>query len=261
MKVLLSIQYDGKNYHGWQEQKTPDTVQGKLQKAIYDFSQEKVKLYVAGRTDSGVHALSQYAHFETNTKRDENSWLLGLNSLLPSDIRINFIKFMDSKFHARFSALSRTYRYVIYNHKIKPCLNRNKVGWYYLHHLDEKKMQVAAKNLIGEKDFSCFRSAHCQSKSPIKNINDIIITRENNFILIDVNANSFLYNMVRNIVGTLVMIGSGEKEVLWIKELLASKDRTKAGKQFPPEGLFLIDIEYDEKYNLNYKPKLQIIYE
>ena len=261
MKVLLSIQYDGKNYHGWQEQKTPDTVQGKLQKAIYDFSREKVKLYVAGRTDSGVHALSQYAHFETNTKRDENSWLLGLNSLLPSDIRINFIKFMDSKFHARFSALSRTYRYVIYNHKIKPCLNRNKVGWYYLHHLDEKKMQVAAKNLIGEKDFSCFRSAHCQSKSPIKNINDIIITRENNFILIDVNANSFLYNMVRNIVGTLVMIGSGEKEVLWIKELLASKDRTKAGKQFPPEGLFLIDIEYDEKYNLSYKPKLQIIYE
>ena len=261
MKVLLSIQYDGKNYHGWQEQRTPDTVQGKLQTAIYDFSREKVKLYVAGRTDSGVHALSQYAHFETNTKRDENSWLLGLNSLLPSDIRINFIKFMDSKFHARFSALSRTYRYVIYNHKIKPCLNRNKVGWYYLHHLDEKKMQVAAKNLIGEKDFSCFRSAHCQSKSPIKNINDIIITRENNFILIDVNANSFLYNMVRNIVGTLVMIGSGEKEVLWIKELLASKDRTKAGKQFPPEGLFLIDIEYDEKYNLNYKPKLQIIYE
>ena len=261
MKVLLSIQYDGKNYHGWQEQKTPETVQGKLQKAIYDFSQEKVKLYVAGRTDSGVHALSQYAHFETNTKRDENSWLLGLNSLLPSDIRINFIKFMDSKFHARFSALSRTYRYVIYNHKIKPCLNRNKVGWYYLHHLDEKKMQVAAKNLIGEKDFSCFRSAHCQSKSPIKNINDIIITRENNFILIDVNANSFLYNMVRNIVGTLVMIGSGEKEIFWIKELLASKDRTKAGKQFPPEGLFLIDIEYDEKYNLNYKPKLQIIYE
>ncbi len=261
MKVLLSIQYDGKNYHGWQEQKTPETIQGKLQKAIYDFSQEKVKLYVAGRTDSGVHALSQYAHFETNTKRDENSWLLGLNSLLPSDIRINFIKFMDSKFHARFSALSRTYRYVIYNHKIKPCLNRNKVGWYYLHHLDEKKMQVAAKNLIGEKDFSCFRSAHCQSKSPIKNINDIIISRENNFILIDVNANSFLYNMVRNIVGTLVMIGSGEKEIFWIKELLASKDRTKAGKQFPPEGLFLIDIEYDEKYNLNYKPKLQIIYE
>ena len=261
MRILLSIQYDGKNYHGWQEQKTPDTVQGKLQEAIYVFSQEKVKLHVAGRTDSGVHALSQYAHFDTNIQRDENSWLLGLNSLLPSDIRINFIKFIDSEFHARFSALSRTYRYVIYNNNIKPCLNRNKVGWYYLNNLDEKKMQLAAKNLIGEKDFSCFRSAHCQSKSPIKNINDIIITRKNNFIFIDIRANSFLYNMVRNIVGTLVLIGSGEKEISWIIELLDSKDRKKAGKQFPPEGLFLIDIEYDAKYNLSYESKLPIIFE
>ena len=207
MKVLLSIQYDGKNYYGWQEQKTPDTVQGKLQEAIYKFCQEKVKIYVAGRTDSGVHALSQYAHFETNTKREESTWLLGLNSHLPDDIRINFVKFISDEFHARFSALSRTYRYIIYNSNIKPCLNRNKVGWYYLHHLDENKMQNAANKLVGEKDFSCFRSAHCQSKSPIKKINDIIVIRKKNFILIDINANSFLYNMVRNIVGSLVLVG------------------------------------------------------
>ena len=184
MKVLLSIQYDGKNYYGWQEQKTPDTVQGKLQEAIYKFCQEKVKIYVAGRTDSGVHALSQYAHFETNTKREESTWLLGLNSHLPDDIRINFVKFISDEFHARFSALSRTYRYIIYNNKIKPCLNRNKVGWYYLHHLDENKMQNAANKLVGEKDFSCFRSAHCQSKSPIKKINDIMVIRKKNLILI-----------------------------------------------------------------------------
>ena len=156
MKVLLSIQYDGKNYYGWQEQKTPDTVQGKLQEAIYKFCQEKVKIYVAGRTDSGVHALSQYAHFETNTKREESTWLLGLNSHLPDDIRINFVKFISDEFHARFSALSRTYRYIIYNNKIKPCLNRNKVGWYYLHHLDENKMQNAANKLVGEKIFHVF---------------------------------------------------------------------------------------------------------
>ena len=261
MKVLLSIQYDGKNYYGWQEQKTPDTVQGKLQEAIYKFCQEKVKIYVAGRTDSGVHALSQYAHFETNTKREESTWLLGLNSHLPDDIRINFVKFISDEFHARFSALSRTYRYIIYNNKIKPCLNRNKVGWYYLHHLDENKMQNAANKLVGEKDFSCFRSAHCQSKSPIKKINDIMVIRKKNFILIDINANSFLYNMVRNIVGSLVLVGSGEKEISWIETVLNSKDRKIAGKQFPPDGLFLINIEYDSKYNLNYEPCFPLVIE
>ena len=261
MKVLLSIQYDGKNYYGWQEQKTPDTVQGKLQEAIYKFCQEKVKIYVAGRTDSGVHALSQYAHFETNTKREESTWLLGLNSHLPDDIRINFVKFMSNEFHARFSVISRTYRYVIYNNNIKPCLNRNKVGWYYLHHLDENKMQNAANKLVGEKDFSCFRSAHCQSKSPVKKINDIMIIRKKNFILIDINANSFLYNMVRNIVGSLVLVGSGEKEISWIETVLNSKDRKIAGKQFPPDGLFLLNIEYDSKYNLNYEPCFPLVIE
>ena len=253
MKILLSIQYDGKNYHGWQEQKNPNTIQGKIQESIFKFSQEKVKLFVAGRTDSGVHAISQFAHFESSLKRDENKWILGLNSLLPDDIRINFVKYIEDDFHARFSVLSRTYRYVIYNNTIKPCINRNKVGWYYLNILDENKMQDAAKKLIGEKDFSCFRSANCQSNSPIRKINDIIITRENDYIYIDINANSFLYNMVRNLVGSLVLIGSGEKDINWMDSLIFSKDREKAGKQFPASGLFLVNIEYDSKYNLNKK--------
>ena len=253
MKILLSIQYDGKNYHGWQEQKNPNTIQGKIQESIFKFSQEKVKLFVAGRTDSGVHATSQFAHFESSLKRDENKWILGLNSLLPDDIRINFVKYIEDDFHARFSVLSRTYRYVIYNNTIKPCINRNKVGWYYLNILDENKMQDAAKKLIGEKDFSCFRSANCQSNSPIRKINDIIITRENDYIYIDINANSFLYNMVRNLVGSLVLIGSGEKDINWMDSLIFSKDREKAGKQFPASGLFLVNIEYDSKYNLNKK--------
>jgi len=253
MKILLSIQYDGKNYHGWQEQKNPNTIQGKIQESIFKFSQEKVKLFVAGRTDSGVHATNQFAHFESSLKRDEDKWILGLNSLLPDDIRINFVKYVEDDFHARFSVLSRTYRYVIYNNTIKPCINRNKVGWYYLNILDENKMQDAAKKLIGEKDFSCFRSANCQSNSPIRKINDIIITRENDYIYIDINANSFLYNMVRNLVGSLVLIGSGEKDINWMDDLIFSKDREKAGKQFPASGLFLVNIEYDSKYNLNNK--------
>ena len=250
MRILLSIEYDGKNYYGWQEQKKPNTIQGKIQKAIFEFTQEEVKLHVGGRTDSGVHATGQIAHFDTNIKRSEINWLLGLNSLLPNDIRINYIKFMDDNFHARFFALSRSYRYIIYNNKVKPCLNRNKVCWYFLNVLDEIKMQEAAKTIMGTKDFSCFRSAHCQSKSPIRKINDIIVKRENDFMYIDINANSFLYNMVRNLVGSLVLVGSGEKDINWIENLIISKDRKNAGKQFPANGLYLVNIEYDLKYNL-----------
>ena len=127
MRILLSIEYDGKNYHGWQEQKNSNTIQGQIQESIFKFSQEKIKLSVAGRTDAGVHATGQVAHFETNVKRTEEKWLLGLNSFLPEDIRINYVKFIGNNFHARFSALSRTYRYIIYNNKVKPCINRNKV--------------------------------------------------------------------------------------------------------------------------------------
>ena len=250
MKILLSIEYDGKNYHGWQEQKEPNTIQGKIQEAVYQFSQENIKLVVAGRTDTGVHATGQVAHFETFIDRPKEKWLLGLNSFLPEDIRIKNVKFVDSDFHARFSALSRSYRYIIYNNKVKPCINRYKVGWYFLNILDEKKMGEAGKKLLGKKDFSCFRSSHCQSNSPVRQINDIVVSRENDYIYIDINANSFLYNMVRNIVGSLVLVGSGEKDILWMKDLLNSKDRKLAGKQFPPEGLYLVEIEYESKYNL-----------
>lgn len=251
MRILLSIEYDGKSYHGWQEQKNPNTIQGKIQESIYKFSQEKVKLLVAGRTDAGVHATGQIAHFETNVDRTEEKWLFGLNSLLPNDIKINYIKFMSEEFNARFSALSRSYRYIIYNSRVKPCINRNKVSWYFSNILDEKKMQDAANKLIGVKDFTCFRSAHCQSSSPIRKVNSIVITRENNYIYIDLNANSFLYNMVRNLIGSLVLVGSEQRNIEWIEELLDSKDRKKAGKQFPASGLYLVNVEYDRKYNLN----------
>jgi len=251
MRILLSVEYDGTNYHGWQEQDNPNTIQGKIQEAIFRFSQEKIKIAVAGRTDAGVHATGQIAHFDTTINRPINSWVMGLNSLLPDDIRINNVRIINDKFHARFSALSRTYRYILYNNKVKPCLNRNKVSWYYLSELNELDMQHSANKLIGIKDFSCFRSANCQSNSPIRKINDIIITRKNDYLYIDINANSFLYNMVRNLVGTLVLIGSGEKDINWIDDLLKSKERDKAGKQFPACGLYLINIEYDPKFKID----------
>ena len=260
MRVLLSIEYDGKNYHGWQEQDNPNTVQGKIQKSIFNFSQEDVKLHVGGRTDAGVHATGQIAHFDTSVDRAEQNWVMGLNSILPNDIRINFAKFMTEEFHARFSALSRTYRYIIYNNRIKPCINRNKVSWYYLSKLDEKAMQTAAKKLIGTNDFSCFRSANCQSSSPIRKINDIIISRNNDYLHIDICANSFLYNMVRNLVGSLVLVGSGEKDISWMENLILSKDRKNAGKQFPASGLYLVNIEYDKKFKINNRSNLPKYY-
>ena len=152
MKILLFIEYDGKNYHGWQEQKEPNTIQGKIQEAIFKFSQEKIKLVVAGRTDTGVHATGQVAHFETLVDRPEDKWLLGLNSFLPEDIRIKHVKFVENDFHARFSALSRSYRYIIFNNKVKPCINRNKVGWYFLNILDENiRLGINDGSLIAKK--------------------------------------------------------------------------------------------------------------
>ena len=212
---------------------------------------EKVKLFVAGRTDAGVHATGQIAHFDTTVDRSLEKWIMGLNSLLPEDIKINFVKYMDESFHARFSALSRTYRYIIYNNRIKPCINRNKVGWHYKHTLDENSMQLAANKLIGIKDFSSFRSSNCQSSSPVRKINDIVVSRVNDYLYIDICANSFLYNMIRNLVGSLVVIGSGEKDINWMDDLIISKKRENGGKQFPAKGLYLINIKYDDKYNLD----------
>ena len=225
MRILLSVEYDGKKYHGWQEQHNPNTIQGKIQESIYNFSQEKVKLCVAGRTDAGVHATGQIAHFDTTVDRPLEKWIMGLNSLLPEDIKINFVKYIENRFHARFSALSRTYRYIIYNNRIKPCINRNKVGWHYKHTLDENSMQLAANKLIGIKDFSSFRSSNCQSSSPVRKINDIVVSRVNDYLYIDICANSFLYNMIRNLVGSLVVIGSGEKDINWMDDLIISKKK------------------------------------
>ena len=244
-RMLLRIEYDGTPFVGWQSQENGNSIQHELEIAATKLTMRTTPIQGAGRTDAGVHATGQIAHFETNVDRTEEKWLFGLNSLLPNDIKINYIKFMSEEFNARFSALSRSYRYIIYNSRVKPCINRNKVSWYFSNILDEKKMQDAANKLIGVKDFTCFRSAHCQSSSPIRKVNSIVITRENNYIYIDLNANSFLYNMVRNLIGSLVLVGSEQRNIEWIEELLNSKDRKKAGKQFPASGLYLVNVEYD----------------
>ena len=250
MRLVFGVEYDGTEWNGWQTQICKNTVQDAIELALSKFASQKIKTICAGRTDSGVHAKCQVIHFDTKVKRQIWNWVRGTNSLLPKSIRIKWGTAVSDDFHARFSAKSRTYSYTICNTPIESPLSSRSSTWIY-QRLSEKKMQDAANKLIGVKDFTCFRSAHCQSSSPIRKVNSIVITRENNYIYIDLNANSFLYNMVRNLIGSLALIGSGQRNIEWIEELLVSKDRKKAGKQFPASGLYLVNVEYDHKYNLN----------
>lgn len=242
-KYALYVEYDGTDFYGWQSQPGRRTIQEELERSVSIVADHKVEVYGSGRTDRGVHATGQVAHFETSSVRDERSWLLGINTQLPEDIRITLVKSVPYDFHARFSAKWRHYRYKIYNHQIRPSLNRNYITWEK-HPLDVELMHKAAQNWIGEHDFSSFRGADCQSHTPIRALKDIRVTRDCDMIYVDVCANAFLHHMVRNLVGTLITVGSGKKPPAWAKEVLEAKDRTKAGMMAEARGLYLVKIEY-----------------
>lgn len=252
MRIALGVEYNGSNYAGWQVQAKQATVQACLEAAISSVANETVKTVAAGRTDSGVHALQQVVHFDTNVQRSERSWILGLNSNLPDDINIGWARPVNDEFSARFSALNRSYRYLIYNRVGRSSLQHNRMWWLFAP-LDEHKMQVAADLLVGHHDFSAFRAKLCQARSPVKTVEKIQVTRHDNCIAIDVTARSFLHHMVRNIVGVLVPIGQGDKPIAWAKEVLDSRDRSQGGITAAPEGLYFINVDYPAKYDL---PKL-----
>ncbi|WP_246208747.1 tRNA pseudouridine(38-40) synthase TruA [Enterobacteriaceae endosymbiont of Plateumaris pusilla] len=259
-KFALGIEYNGSNYHGWQKQKKyPNTIQQNIENAISIIADHNVEVFCAGRTDIGVHSIGQVIHFETNTIRKIKSWILGINSLLPKDIVVNWIIPVVKDFHARFSAISRKYYYIIYNSKYRSGILNNLVTQYQ-YNLDIVKMNKAAKYLIGEKDLTSFRSVKCQSNSPCRKIIHLNIMKHNNYIIIDIKANSFIYHMVRTIVGCLLDIGSNIKKETWLLELLKIKDRTKASATVKPNGLFLIEIEYPKKFNIPYYNHLNFPY-
>lgn len=243
MKIALAVEYDGALYHGWQRQSHAKSVQAELEKALSQIAQHPIELFCAGRTDAGVHATGQIVHFETTAQRDLKAWTLGTNALLPSDIAVRFAKEVDTNFHARFSAQARRYCYVIYNRRLRSAILPQGLTHYY-HLLDEQKMHQAAQCLIGEHDFSSFRSAQCQSHSPNRNIHFVQVSRIQDYVLIDIQANAFLHHMVRNIVGSLCLIGQGDQPVAWLTQLLAQKDRTKAGATAKPNGLYLTQVIY-----------------
>lgn len=248
MRIALGVEYNGQGLYGWQNQQGLPTVQGLLEAALTRVANEPIHLFCAGRTDAGVHATGQVVHFDTHAKRHHEAWIWGTNTYLdvPS-IVVRWALPVDHTFHARFSALARRYRYVIYNHPVRPAILAGRVTWHY-YPLDIIGMQEAAAYLLGEQDFSSFRSSQCSSHSAKRNVRDILIRRHGDYVIIEIEANAFLHHMVRNIAGVLMRIGSGVKEPSWMKEVLEARNRRSAAETSAPDGLYLIQVRYPEAY-------------
>jgi tRNA pseudouridine38-40 synthase len=224
-------------------------VQEKIEQALSKVADHPLRVTCAGRTDTGVHATAQVVHFNTDSERLLKAWVMGTNVHLPHDVSVIWARQVDDTFSARFSALKRCYRYIIFNRKSRSAIHSSQVNWIY-DDLDIGAMHEAAQALIGEHDFSSFRSSTCQAKHAVRIMDSISVVREKEYIYIDVRANAFLHHMVRNIVGSLLMVGRGEQKAGWMAELLAGKDRTKAGPTAPASGLYLVAVEYPPEYEL-----------
>lgn len=244
-RIAFAVSYNGANYHGWQRQLNPPvkTVQAEVEKALSIVAGRNISVICAGRTDTGVHGTYQVIHIEDAPPRSEKAWVMGANSNLPRDISVHWALGMDDEFHARFSANSRTYRYFICDQKIRPAHAYRQVT-YERKPLDAQAMNEAAQVLLGEQDFSSFRGAGCQSNSAFRNVTAVKVERRNDLVMLEISANAFLLHMVRNIVGSLLMVGRGERDGDWFAQVLALKDRSKAGMTAAPDGLYLIDVTY-----------------
>lgn len=249
MRIALGLEYDGGHFCGWQSQPSRCGVQDHLQAALAQMAGHEISVAAAGRTDAGVHALSQVAHFDSATSRPESAWVRGVNAFLPPALRVLWAREVDAEFHARFSAERRSYQYLLQVSPVAPALLHGKVGWYH-RPLDVEAMRKAAAHLLGEHDFSAFRAAECQAKTPLKHLYQAEVTQHGDMLLFEFSANAFLHHMVRNLVGSLVYVGNGKCPADWIAELLRHKDRTRAAPTFMPDGLYLTGVHYDVCWKL-----------
>lgn len=256
MRIALGIEYDGHEFRGWQAQQNLLTIQGCLEAALSKVADEPVNVVCAGRTDAGVHAAGQVIHFETTKERNMRAWTFGVNTYLPASIAVRWAEIVDDQFHARFSALSRRYCYLIYNHPVRSAIFARRATWHY-ERLDETLMHQAGQHLIGEFDFTSFRSSQCESKTPMRNVMSLSVKRHNDLVIIDIEANAFLHHMVRNIAGVLMEIGEGQYPPEWAQELLLAKDRKKAAATAPPAGLYLMNVTYPDRYLFQFKNHCQ----
>lgn len=245
-RYVALIEYDGSAYSGWQRQPfLSATIQEHIEFALGQIAAEKIEVVCAGRTDAGVHAVGQIIHFDTQAKRSNYAWLAGANRYLPADIAIKAIKAVRSDFHARYDAHRRHYRYVVLNSAQRSALWKIHSYWH-AYPLRAEDMQVAGQALLGEHDFSAFRAAECQSASPNRFIERVAVSRQGDYVLVDIVGNAFLHHMVRNIVGSLLMVGDGRRQAEWLAEVLASKDRRCAGPTAPANGLYFYGVQYPE---------------
>lgn len=248
-RIVLGLEYDGGDFAGWQRQQHARSVQAEVEQAVSVVANERVGVTAAGRTDSGVHATHQVVHFETIAERPERAWIRGVTTNLPDDIGVRWVREVDAAFHARYSALSRTYRYVLLSDSRRPVLIRDRVAWTWKV-LDAEPMQVAANELIGEHDFSSFRAAACQAPHAVRCIQRLTVEASGPFTYIDIEANAFLHHMVRNIAGSLMLVGARERPPEWIAEVLAARDRTVAGITAPATGLYMTGVSYPQAHGL-----------
>ncbi len=260
-RIVLGVQYDGSPWRGWQTQPEGNTVQDVLEHGLLQFTGSKIRTTCAGRTDAGVHGIEQVVHFDTELTRNMYSWINGVNTFLPDSVAIQWAKELpldpdsEDNFHARFSARARTYHYILHNSKIRSPMWLQRAGWQF-RPLDVDRMREGAAYLLGEQDFSAFRASGCQAKSPVKHMYSIKITRQGEMIVFTLRASAFLHHMVRNIVGSLIFVGTGKREPRWMGEVLESRNREIAAPTFSPDGLYLARIDYEDKWQLPQKELL-----
>lgn len=248
-KFALAIEYDGSRYSGWQRQHHSSTVQEEIENALSEVADEEIIVTASGRTDAGVHAYAQCAHFETDRQRDHKAWVLGVNTKLPADISIRSATVVSDDFHARHSTVERCYRYLILNRSSRSALMHKRAAVIY-QPLDTQSMNLAVQCLVGEHDFTSFRAAGCQAKHAVREIRAVSVQRFNEQVQIEVIGNAFLHNMIRIIVGSLIRVGDGQESVPWLKDLLVARDRTLAGVTAVPHGLYFMGPDYPPEFGI-----------
>jgi tRNA pseudouridine38-40 synthase len=249
MRIALGLEYDGSAFRGWQSQAHAVGIQSLVERALGIVADERIEVTAAGRTDAGVHALMQVVHFDTTAVRSERGWMLGATSNLPKQISVLWAREVSDAFHARYSAQARSYRYYILNRPVRPAIGADYLSWVR-EPLDADAMHAAAQQLLGEHDFSSFRAAQCQARTPMRRIYEIQVRRFGEIVELSVTANAFLHHMVRNIAGVLIEIGTGGRPVEWAREVLEARDRTLGGITAPPGGLYLTGVRYSAALNL-----------
>jgi tRNA pseudouridine38-40 synthase len=249
LRLAIGVEYAGGRYAGWQSQPHAPSVQAEVERALASVAAHLVEVTCAGRTDTGVHALGQVVHFDTDSVRPMRGWVLGANTALPDDVAVQWAVAVPDDFHARFSAIARTYRYLILNRPTRSPAWHGRAAWVYAP-IDAEAMHAAAQVLVGVHDFSAFRAAECQSRVPTRRLDRIAVRRDGEFVVVEVTANAFLHHMVRNLVGTLLEVGDGSRPAEWVREAFESRDRKRSGPTAPAEGLYFARVDYPDRFGL-----------